>query len=121
MKQVYSIRLDKSEVELIKSIALEGNVSQWIRLLIKKELDGMRKEYKLVSGNWEMQAKTHSLETAMLLAEAKIGYNQHDMKIIENDKQIAVRRWYGCLNGIEDCENPIQFGNYGFYGDWEVE
>lgn len=41
MKQVFSIRLEQSEVDRIKEIAIEGNVSQWIRLLIRSELESI--------------------------------------------------------------------------------
>ena len=33
------VRLEKSDFDRIKEIAIEGNVSQWIRLLIRRELE----------------------------------------------------------------------------------
>jgi hypothetical protein len=38
-KEIYALRLEPETVEQIKKVAVEGNVSQWIRLLIKKELE----------------------------------------------------------------------------------
>jgi hypothetical protein len=43
-KEVFSIRLEQSKVDRIKGMATEGNVSQWIRLLIDKELGIMSKD-----------------------------------------------------------------------------
>ncbi len=42
-KQVFSIRLDNETVEQIKGIATEGNVGQWIRLLVERELEEINK------------------------------------------------------------------------------
>jgi predicted DNA-binding protein len=46
-KNVYSIRLDDETTSRIKAIAMEGNVSQWIRLLIEKELEKMNPKINL--------------------------------------------------------------------------
>lgn len=37
--ELIAIRLDTETLEKIKAVAVEGNVSQWIRMLIKKELE----------------------------------------------------------------------------------
>lgn len=36
-----TIRLHEDDIEKIRNVAVEGNVSQWIRLLIEKELAKM--------------------------------------------------------------------------------
>jgi hypothetical protein len=33
-----TVRLEEGDVEFIERVAVEGNVSQWIRLLVLKEL-----------------------------------------------------------------------------------
>ena len=38
------IRLDDTTREEILKVAPEGNISMWIRLLIKKEIDRIQKE-----------------------------------------------------------------------------
>ena len=38
-KQTFAIRLEPELIEKIKQLAPEGNVSLWIRTLIKKELE----------------------------------------------------------------------------------
>lgn len=43
-KQVYALRLDSETIEKIKALAVEGNVSQWIRLLIQKELENIKRK-----------------------------------------------------------------------------
>jgi hypothetical protein len=38
-KRAVSLKLEAKHVDKIETMAVEGNVSQWIRLLIKKELE----------------------------------------------------------------------------------
>jgi hypothetical protein len=37
--ELIALRLDAETLAKIKALAIEGNVSQWIRLLIKKEIE----------------------------------------------------------------------------------
>ena len=46
MKNIFTIRLEPETIERIKKVATEGNVGQWIRLLIQKELERIEKEDK---------------------------------------------------------------------------
>ncbi len=32
---------------------------------------------------------------------------------------LSIRRWYGCMSGLELVEDPIVWNPAGFYGDWE--
>lgn len=57
-------------------------------------------------------------EEALKDADFYAAYTQRDIRLYAADKTY-IRRWYGCLSGIELAENPIRFGNFGFYGDWE--
>jgi len=63
-----------------------------------------------------------TLQKAMEAADKGASYTQENITI-ENTttgETIAMRKWYGCTEGIEDIDNPIQFGDFGFYGDWVV-
>ena len=60
-----------------------------------------------------------SLEEAMKIADEGASYTQCDITIIgPNGTDVAVRGWCGCRDGIEDETDPIDFGDFGYYGDW---
>ena len=44
---------------------------------------------------------------------------------LEEYTPVAVRTWYGTQYNADDeslyAEEPITFGNFGFYGDWQTE
>lgn len=48
-ERMISIRLEPEVYELIKGIAIEGNVSLWIRQLIDKELKKNRSDEKMLN------------------------------------------------------------------------
>lgn len=55
------------------------------------------------------------------VADANACYSQADIYIIDDDdmSNSIVRRWRGCMEGVEECENAIQIGTSGFYEDWQ--
>ena len=56
---------------------------------------------------------------AMKFADNNAGYSQRNITIEDKlGNTIAERTWYGCKDGISLCENPISFGDFGFYDDW---
>ena len=62
-----------------------------------------------------------TLRQAMKIADNGAAYTQQDIAIRDEEGYtIAVRRWVGVdfANGYE-AENPIIFGSFGFYDDWE--
>ena len=68
-----------------------------------------------------------TLEKAMENADEGACYTQQDINIFEVDDQdnisetpIMCRKWWGYQYQPEEepDENPICFGNFGFYGDW---
>jgi hypothetical protein len=72
--------------------------------------------YHTGAGNKEVNG---DLQAAMAEADAGATYTQQPITIEDEDgTEIARRPWYGVTTGIEDCENPIQFGTFGFYADW---
>lgn len=54
-------------------------------------------------------------------ADDRVTYNQCSIAIVDiiDNSALWKRDWWGCLTGIEECENPIEIGN-GFYSDWEI-
>lgn len=56
---------------------------------------------------------------AMKFADNNAGYSQRNITIEDKlGNTIAERTWYGCKDRISLCENPISFGDFGFYDDW---
>lgn len=62
-----------------------------------------------------------SLEAVMKKAEEGLEYTQENVNIYAagSDKPVATLRWYGCTP-TEDDVVTCQFGDFGFYGEWEV-
>lgn len=65
-----------------------------------------------------------SLEEAMKAADESIAYTQTSVYIKDYDthKDIAFRRWYGVSpdNNVENNKDIIDFGNFGFYDNWQT-
>lgn len=72
-----------------------------------------------------------TLEEAKALADEGACYTQESIHIYEvetdNDiddetsrQPVAIRNWYGVAYDEEEAyeENPICFGDFGYYGDW---
>ncbi len=70
------------------------------------------------TGAGNLTAET--IEEAMIKADENACYTQKNITITdENGKTIATRYWYGTkYDKNEPEENPIIFGDFGFYGDW---
>ena len=76
----------------------------------------------LKSGLWKESIEAKDIDEAMAMADGEISYNQCSMSIMDEDGEcLASRKWWGCLDGLEECENPVQYGEFGYYGDWSVE
>lgn len=62
-----------------------------------------------------------TLDDAKKVADNGACYTQQDITVEDEEGNVAARRtWYGCTDGISECISPIRFGNFGFYGDWEI-
>jgi len=71
--------------------------------------------YRTGAGN--EQADT--LEDAMAAAEKNAAYTQADIHIEDKDGNVVARLpWVGCAAG-EDDDVTVDFGEFGFYGEWE--
>ena len=62
----------------------------------------------------------NSLKDAEYYADERACYCQRDINIYSK-KHTYTRRWWGTCGGVEECEDPIKFGEFGFYGDWEED
>jgi hypothetical protein len=83
-------------------------------------LDWGNETYILKSGQWEGRIDAKDLDEAKEIADENISYNQASMVICDAEgSALCSRTWVGCLDGIEDNENPIQYGDYGYYADWQ--
>ena len=77
-KVVFPIKLEQETIDRIKKIALEGNASQWVRILIEKELAkmdmvAMEKKY----GSVEFEGKKYILCDQADFTNRDLGH-QHD-------------------------------------------
>ena len=58
----------------------------------------------------------------MQIADEGAAYTQQKITIEdENGETVMTRPWWGVEYdpGEDDCEEPICFGSYGYYGDWQ--
>ena len=75
--------------------------------------------YTLSDGLWSENIEADTLEEAEQKADKCLSYTQRSMALMENGSVVARRPWYPTLEDIEDCENPVQYGSFGYYGDWD--
>lgn len=78
-------------------------------------------EYYIYYGTGAGNGIVHgSLEDAKAYADKGACYTQTDIRICNvRGELVAERSWWGFgLGGIEENCDPIQFGDYGYYGDW---
>ena len=60
-----------------------------------------------------------ALDDAMQTADNNATYNQHDIKITEFGDLVAIRKWSATRDMFGEMENPLDFGDFGYYADWE--
>lgn len=61
-----------------------------------------------------------TLEEAERERDKCASYSQRDM-VIYAPEGVYTRKWWNTTQGVEDCNDPIKFGDFGFYGDWELQ
>ncbi len=72
--------------------------------------------YHTGAGNFEFDG---DLWDAMTKADEDASYTQQPITIEDRDgNEVARRAWVGVLTGLDEVENPIQFGDFGYYTDW---
>ena len=75
--------------------------------------------YHTGAGNEWVEAD--SIYDVQAIADDGAAYTQEDITIEdEDDNVLARRRWCGAAYDPEEAweENPICFGEYGYFGDW---
>jgi len=80
-------------------------------------------KYKTECNGITNYLKATDLESAMAEADAAASYCQENITLIELDdegKEITeyVRKWWDVKKEDESL-NPIEFGDFGYYSDWE--
>ena len=76
--------------------------------------------YHTGAGN---QTITGTLEDAQKIADEGAAYTGADITIEDEDgNTVMIRCWWGVKFDPEtdDSADPICFGDYGYYGDWQV-
>ncbi len=60
-----------------------------------------------------------TIDEAQAIADQGAAYTQQDIDLIDDaTSETLTRKWCGCLDGLDECDDPIQFGSFGYYGDW---
>jgi hypothetical protein len=60
-----------------------------------------------------------TLDEAMTTADEGARYTQQDIDIVDDvTGETLTRKWCGCLDGLDESSDPIQFGSFGYYADW---
>jgi hypothetical protein len=73
--------------------------------------------YHTGAGDKEVEG---DLRDAMKEADKGIAYTQQPVTIEDERGDLVARRdWSGSLAYIEDYEDPIPFGKFGYYTDWQ--
>ena len=78
--------------------------------------------YTVTAGTGSGDKKYDTLDEA-IAALNDVCYTQTSVEVVDDDtdKVVAGRTWYGCTDGIDECDDPISFGAFGYYGDvWIV-
>ena len=73
-----------------------------------------------ISLNYMMEPETFTgtLQDAKKAADHDICYNQQRAEIYDDaGNLVSFRPWYG-MECEGDCEDPICFGQFGYYDDW---
>nr|DAG62750.1 MAG TPA: hypothetical protein [Caudoviricetes sp.] len=81
----------------------------------------MNESYTINWNNGLKEDINETLENVKSYADEMSSYTQQDI-IIENEKgrEVCRRIWYGVKAEEEDREKGIiEFGNFGFYDEWQ--
>ncbi len=77
--------------------------------------------YTMKSGFVSVDTEETEFSNAARRADAWASYSQEALELYLNGVLVAWRPWYGCVEGVEHCEDPLQFGDFGYYSDWEYK
>lgn len=74
-------------------------------------------DYGTGAGNLWMITK--DLNNVKQFADESASYTQESILILdESGEEVTRRTRVGCCSGVEDQDNPITFGDFGYYADW---
>ena len=97
------------------------NLGIWDEYITPLELYHVR--YGTGVGDFDVDGE---LDAAKEKADENATYTQCDIVIEDkSEDRIAYRTWYGVPYDENDedkyCDNPIVFGTFGYYGDWQED
>lgn len=123
MKVKFTTNIDEGLLKNIKILAIEKgtNVNTIIENLLKEYIikESMKmKKYYVNFGTGEGNEEADTLDEAMELAVEGATYTQDPIIIAEDGEEIARLPWYG-VKAEEDDIITVDFGDYGFYGEWQ--
>lgn len=96
----------------------EYTMAEMLTRYLEANLVFYRVDYQTGAGNF-VSAKGN-LDDVKDDADEGARYTQQSI-VIYNDadgEEITRRPWSSVLDGWEDCDNPIRYGEFGYYGDW---
>jgi hypothetical protein len=71
------------------------------------------------------QLNAKNIEDAKIEADESVSYCQSSIDLVETNDEgnesTITRKWWGVAfdSSVDESENPIQFGSFGYYADWE--
>jgi len=72
------------------------------------------------TGAGNQTIKTDDIKAVLLAADTGAAYTQQPITINDADgAEIARREWCGTSDGEEETNDPIRFGSFGYYADWQ--
>ena len=78
---------------------------------------------KIISNGVTKTTDTNDLEEAMAIAEEWVTYSQDDLRIYDDNKLVALSKWWSVAYNAEiDPNEPVAtFGQYGYYASWQTD
>jgi len=78
---------------------------------------------KIISNGVTKTTDTNDLQEAMAIAEECATYSQDDLKIYDDNKLVALSKWWGVAYDAEiDPNEPVAtFGSFGYNASWQTD
>lgn len=78
------------------------------------------KEYTIDYGTGVTHVvEASSVQEAMEEAESQLSYTQESVYLLHGGREVARLPWHG-VSPEEDNVVIAKFGNYGYYGEWQM-
>lgn len=78
-------------------------------------------KYRVENGAWSAEIESERLDDVMQMADEAVDYTGANLVICDaQGNRLAERPWWGVPYDarIDPDERPIEFGGFGYYGDW---